>query len=48
MLIANRQTLVMCDQLATVDLGRLTERVDFLTIDEMQRVDEALASVLDL
>ena len=47
-LIANRQTLVMCDQLATVDLGRLTERVDFLTIDEMQRVDEALASVLDL
>lgn len=47
-LIADRQTLVMCDQLATVDLGRLTEPVGFLTIDEMQRVNEALALVLDL
>lgn len=46
--IADRQTLVMCDQLATVDLNRLTERVGFLTIEEMRRVDEALALVLDL
>ncbi|RAN76638.1 growth inhibitor PemK [Bacillus sp. SRB_336] len=46
--IADRQTLVMCDQLATVDLARLTEPVGLLTIDEMQRVDEALALVLDL
>ncbi|MFB9072475.1 type II toxin-antitoxin system PemK/MazF family toxin [Citricoccus parietis] len=47
-LINDRQTLVMCDQLATVDLGRLAEPVCFLTVDEMQRVDEALALVLDL
>ena len=46
--IADRQTLVMCDQLDTVDLNRLTEPVGFLTIEEMQRVDEALALVLDL
>ena len=46
--IADRQTLVMCDQLATVDLNRLTEPVGFLTIDEMRRVDEALTLVLDL
>lgn len=46
--IANRQTLVMCDQLATVDLNRLTEPVGALTIDEMRRVDEALTLVLDL
>ncbi len=46
--IRDRQTLVMCDQLATVDLNRLTEPVGFLTIEEMQRVDAALALVLDL
>jgi mRNA interferase MazF len=46
--IANRPTLVMCDQLATVDLNRLTESVGFLTIEEMQRVDAALTLVLDL
>lgn len=46
--IADRQTLVMCDQLATVDLNRLTEPVGFLTIDEMRRVDEGLALILDL
>lgn len=39
--------LVMCDQLAPVDLTRLTERVDFLSIDEMQQVDDGLALVLD-
>ena len=47
-MIADRQTLVMCDQLATVDLGRLTEPVGFLTIDEMLRVDQALGLILDL
>ncbi len=46
--IADRQTLVMCDQLDTVDLNRLTEPVGFLTIEEMLRIDEALALVLDL
>ena len=46
--ITDQQTLVMCDQLATVGLNRLTEPAGFLTIEEMQRVDEALALVLDL
>ncbi|HEV7167587.1 MAG TPA: type II toxin-antitoxin system PemK/MazF family toxin [Micrococcaceae bacterium] len=46
--IADQQTLVMCDQLDTVDLNRLTEPVGFLSMEEMQRVDEALALVLDL
>ena len=46
--IDDQQTLVMCDQLATVDLSRLTEPIGFLTIEEMERVDEALAMVLDL
>jgi mRNA interferase MazF len=46
--IADRETLVMCDQLATVDLRRLTEHAGFLTLDEVQRVDDAVALVLDL
>lgn len=46
--IADRPTLVMCDQLATVDLTRLTEASGFLTMGEMERVDEALTLVLDL
>jgi mRNA interferase MazF len=46
--IADRRTLVLCDQLATVDLNRLAEPAGYLTIDEMQRIDEALALVLDL
>ncbi len=46
--IAGRQTLVMCDQLDTVDLNRLTEPVGFLSIEEMQRVEEALALVLGM
>ena len=46
--IADQPTLVMCDQLATVDLNRLTESVGFLTLQEMQRVEEALSLVLDL
>jgi mRNA interferase MazF len=47
-LIAERETLVMCDQLATVDLRRLTEPAGLLTVEEMQRVDAALGLVLDL
>jgi len=46
--IRERRTLVMCDQIATVDLTRLAEPAGFLTLREMQRVDEALALVLDL
>lgn len=46
--IADTQTLVMCDQLATVDLSRLSETGGFLSVQEMQRVDKALALVLDL
>jgi mRNA interferase MazF len=46
--IADQETLVMCDQLDTVDLDRLTEPVGFLSIQEMQQVDEALSLVLDL
>lgn len=47
-MIEARETLVMCDQLATVDLDRLSERAGSLTLEEMQRVDEALTLVLDL
>jgi mRNA interferase MazF len=47
-LIADRETLVICDQVATVDLQRLTDPAGFLTVEELQRVDEALALVLDL
>lgn len=46
--VADQRTLVMCDQLATVDLNRLTEPAGFLTVDEMQRVNEALSLILDL
>lgn len=47
-IIADQETLVMCDQLDTVDINRLTEAVGFLSTQDMQRVDEALALVLDL
>jgi len=46
--IGRRRTLVMCDQIATVDVNRLAEPAGFLTLEEMQRVDEALSMVLDL
>lgn len=46
--IAEQQTLVMCDQLTTVDLVRLAEPAGFLTVEEMLRIDDALALVLDL
>lgn len=35
-------------RLDTVDVNRLTEPVGYLTIDEVQRIDEALTLVLDL
>ncbi len=47
-IVAGVDTMVMCDQLATVDLQRLKEPAGALTLDEMRRVDEALALVLDL
>jgi len=46
--IREHRTLVMCDQIATVDVNRLAEPAGFLTLEEMQRVDEALSLVLDL
>ena len=46
--IGRSRTLVMCDQIATVDLNRLAEPAGFLTLEEMQGVDEALSLVLDL
>jgi len=46
--IGRSRTLVMCDQIATVDLNWLAEPAGFLTLKEMQRVDEALCLVLDL
>lgn len=46
--IGDQQTLVMCDQLGTIDLSRLTKPAGFLSIQELARVDEALALVLDL
>ncbi len=46
--IRERRTLVMCDQIATVDLNRLVEPAGSLTLTEMQRIDEALGLVLAL
>lgn len=46
--VGDQETLVMCDQLDTVDVNHLSERVGSLSIEEMQRVDEALQLVLDL
>lgn len=46
--VEGASTLVMCDQLDTVDLVRLTEPVGFLGLDEVRLVDEAMALVLDL
>ncbi len=46
--IAEQHTLVLCDQLTAVDLARLTEPAGFLTGEELLRIDDALALVLDL
>ncbi len=39
---------MLCDQIATVDLNRLAEPAGFLTLEEIQRVDDALMLVLGL
>ena len=46
--IDGRETLVMCDQLATVDLRRFGEAVGHLGLDEVHSVEEAVALVMDL
>lgn len=46
--IADQQTLVMCDQMTTVDLVRVTQPAGCLTVEELSRIDDALALVLDL
>ena len=46
--VAGRPTLVMRDQIATVDLDRLTEPVGFLTVEQLHRIDQAITLVLDL
>jgi len=46
--VVGKHTLVMCDQIATVDLNRLADRAGYLTLKDMQRVDEGLSLVLDL
>lgn len=46
--IDGRETLVMCDQLATVDLRRSGESVGRLDLEEIRRVEEAVALVMDL
>lgn len=46
--IAGVETMVMCDQLAAVDITRLSDSVGFLTVAELQQLDEALQLVLDL
>ena len=46
--IADQETLVMCDQLDTVDINRLSEPIGFLSVADLQQVDEALSLILDL
>ena len=46
--VLNRKTLVLCEQTTAVNAERLTKSVGFLTVEEMQDVDEALRLVLDL
>lgn len=41
-------TRVLAEQTAAVDPGRLGNRVGFLSVEEMRRVDAALRIVLDL
>ena len=46
-MIADTDTLVLCEQVAAMDPERLGEAVGLLTLGEMQRVDAALRLVLD-
>ena len=41
-------TRVMCEMVGAVDARLLGERVGHLSVDELRRVDDALALVLDL
>lgn len=42
------ETLIMCDQVQSVDVTRLGRIVGRLTFDEMRTVDAALIDILDL
>jgi mRNA interferase MazF len=46
--IDGTRTRVLVEQLRTVDLGRLDDRVGHLTVAELRAVDDALELVLDL
>jgi mRNA interferase MazF len=46
--IDGTRTRVLVEQLRTVDLGRLDDRVGHLTVGELRAVDDALELVLDL
>ena len=46
--VVGQETLIMCDQLASVDLRRLAEPAGCLTLAEMRQVDRALGIILDL
>jgi mRNA interferase MazF len=46
--IGNEMTRVLVEQLASVDVGRLGEKVDHVSVEEMWAVDDALALVVGL
>jgi mRNA interferase MazF len=46
--IRGERTRVLADQVRPVDLRRLGDQADRLTVDELQAVDEALVLVLGL
>jgi mRNA interferase MazF len=46
--IDGRLTRVLAEQTVAVDPGRLGNSVDYLSLEEMRRVDAALRIVLDL
>jgi mRNA interferase MazF len=46
--IGDASTRVMCEMVGAVDARALGKQVGYLTLEEMQRVDDALVLVLDL
>ena len=46
--IGDESARVMCEMVGAVDARMLGDQVAHLTLDEMQRIDEALELVLDL
>jgi mRNA interferase MazF len=46
--IGDASTRVMCEMVGAVDARVLGKQVAHLTLDEMQRIDDALSLVLDL